>query len=552
MRLALSKPFWSGWTLGVLIIAGLIATPVLGILATVFTDQGEVWKHLAETVLGTYLLNSFLLMIGVGIGVLVIGTGTAWLVTMCQFPGRKILEWALLLPLAAPAYVLAYAYTDFLEAGGIVQTTIRNMFNLEYGEYWFPPIRSVPGAIAMLILTLYPYVYLLTRVAFLEQSTCTLEASRSLGCNPWQSFLKIALPLARPAIAAGTALALMETLNDFGTVKYFSVDTFTTGIYRTWFGMGERVAATQLAAALLIFILILFWLERGSRQKAKYYESVSRFRPLPGYELKGLRGILSLIFCLFPVGFGFILPGGILANMMLRNLSEALDERFWEFALNTFIVASLASILAAILAVIIAYGVRLHPSFFMKLSTRIAAMGYAIPGAAIAVGILIPIGAFDNALDEWMYTNFNISTGLLLSGTIAALIFAYLVRFLAVALGSVESSLTKIKPNLDEASRSLGISPTGTLLKVHVPLMGGGFLTAIMLVFVDTVKELPATLIIRPFNFDTLAVQAYQLASDERLAAASGAALAVVLVGMIPVVFLSWKIAQSRSKIVSH
>ncbi len=547
MRLTFSKPIWSGWTFGVLLIAGLISTPVLGILATIFTDQGEVWQHLAETVLGTYIFNSFWLMVGVGLGVFIIGTGTAWLVTMCRFPGRKILEWALLLPLAAPAYVLAYAYTDFLEAGGIVQTAIRTVFQVEYGEYWFPQVRSLPGAIAMFILTLYPYVYLLTRVAFLEQSTCTLEASRSLGCNPWQSFIKIALPLARPAIAAGTALALMETLNDFGTVKYFSVDTFTTGIYRTWFGMGERVAATQLAATLLIFILILFWLERWSRQQAKYYESVSRFRALPGYKLKGIRSILAFGFCFLPIGLGFLLPGGILANMMLRNASEALDERFWEYARNTFIVASLASVLAAILAVIMAYGVRLHPSLLMKVSTRIAAMGYAIPGAAIAVGILIPIGAFDNALDQWMYTNFSISTGLLISGTIAALIFAYLVRFLAVALGSVESSLTKIKPNLDEASRSLGHSPTNTLVKVHAPLMGGGILTAIMLVFVDTVKELPATLIIRPFNFDTLAIRAYQLASDERLIAASGAALAVVLVGMIPVIFLSWKIAQARA-----
>lgn len=544
---ALHRFIPSGWTMLVMAIALLIATPVFVIGANLFANTGAIWQHLAETVLPLYLMNSLWLTLGVGLGVLMIGTGTAWLVTLCHFPGDRTFEWALLLPLSAPAYILAYAYTDLLEAGGPVQSLIRQMTGLSYGEYWFPNVRSLPGAIAMLTLVLYPYVYLLARVAFLEQSTCTLEASRSLGCNPWKSFFKVALPLARPAIVAGLSLALMETLNDFGTVQYFGVPTFTTGIYRTWFGMGERIAATQLAAILLLFIFVFIWLEQWSRRQAKYYQSTSRFRLLSKYQLQGIRAVGAFAACFLPVVLGFLLPGGVLLQMTLFNWDETIDNRFWGFATNSFILASLTAGLGVILAVVMAYGVRLQPNLGMRLATRISAMGYAIPGAAIAVGILIPVGRLDNTIDAWMQASFGISTGLLLSGTIVALVFAYLVRFLAVSLSTVEASLVKIKPNLDEAARSLGTTPTGTLMRVHAPMMWGGLLTAGMLVFVDVMKELPATLIIRPFNFDTLAVRAYQLAADERLIRASGPALAIVFVGLIPVILLSWKIAKSRN-----
>ncbi|MDI9639116.1 iron ABC transporter permease [Geitlerinema splendidum] len=535
-----------GWTLGAIAIAVAIATPVLVVGANLFADTGEIWQHLASTVLPLYLRNSLGLSAGVGLGVFLIGTATAWLVTLCQFRGQRLFEWALLLPLSAPAYVLAYAYTDLLEAGGPVQTAIRNLTGLRFGEYWFPNVRSLPGAIAMLTLVLYPYVYLLARVAFLEQSTCTLEASRSLGCNPWKSFFKVALPLARPAIVAGLSLALMEALNDFGTVEYFGVPTFTTGIYRTWFGMGERIAASQLASILLLFIFVLIWLEQWSRRQAKYYQSTSRYRILSRYQLRGVREGCAIAVCVLPIFFGFLLPGGVLLHMTLNNWNHTFDNRFWGFATNSFILASVTAILGVVLAMILAYGVRLQPNLGMRLATRISAMGYAIPGAVIAVGILIPVGRVDNAIDRWMQATFGISTGLLLSGTIVALVFAYLVRFLAVSFSTVEASLVKIKPNLDEAARSLGTSPTQTLIRVHAPMMWGGLLTGGMLVFVDVMKELPATLIIRPFNFDTLAVRAYQLAADERLIRASGPSLAIVLVGLIPVILLSWKIAQSR------
>ncbi|MBW4546875.1 MAG: iron ABC transporter permease [Symplocastrum torsivum CPER-KK1] len=537
----------NGWTVLVIAIAFLISTPVLFVLSNIFVDSREIWQHLAQTVLARYILNSLWLMIGVGCGVLVIGVGTAWLVTMCRYPGSRLFEWALLLPLAAPAYVLAYTYTDFLEFSGPVQTALRSLFGWSYGDYWFPNIRSVGGAIAMLTLVLYPYVYLLARVAFLEQSVCTLEASRSLGCGPWRSFATVALPLARPAIMAGLALALMETLNDFGTVQYFGVDTFTTGIYRTWFGMGEREAAAQLAAFLLLFILWLILLERWSRRQRRYYQSTSRYRQLPSYQLRGIRAIAAGFACLVPVSLGFGLPAAILLEMTLKNASTTLDDRFWGFARNSFILAVITAGLGVAIAIVIAYGLRLRSNMAMRFAARIASMGYAIPGSVIAVGILIPIGKLDNAIDAWMRANFGISTGLLLSGTITALVFAYLVRFLAVSFSTVEASLGKIKPSLDDAARSLGHSPASTLVKVHTPMMWGGLLTAAMLVFVDVMKELPATLIIRPFNFDTLAVRVYNLASDERLTEAAGPALAIVVVGIIPVILLSLRIAESRT-----
>ncbi|NET35123.1 MAG: iron ABC transporter permease [Cyanothece sp. SIO1E1] len=530
-------------------IALLVSAPVLFVLSSIFSDSGEIWRHLATTVLPRYIINSFELMIGVGSGVVVIGVSTAWLVTMCRFPGSRLFESALLLPLAAPAYLLAYTYTDVLEYFGPIQTTLRQVFGWNSaGDYWFPNVRSPLGAIVMLTLVLYPYVYLLTRVAFLEQSVRTLEASRSLGCGPWRSFFTIALPLARPAIIAGLALALMETLNDFGTVEYFSVPTFTTGIYRTWFGLGERMAAAQLAAVLMMFIFGLILLERWSRRQARYYQGSSRYEQLSVYQLQGVRAAIAGLTCLLPIGLGLLLPAGLLLQMTLKHADKTLDQSFWQLAVNSLILATITAGVAVVIALIVAYSLRLYANPGMRLGARIAAMGYAVPGSVIAVGVLIPLGRFDSALNSWLRSTLGLSVGLLVSGTVAALIFAYLVRFLAVALSTIESSLTKIKPTLDDAARSFGYGPTQTLLRVHAPLMWGSLLTAVMLVFVDVMKELPATLVMRPFNFDTLAIRVYQYASDERLIEAAAPALAIILVGLLPVIFLSLQIARSRAR----
>ncbi len=536
-----------GWAIATWIVAALVCLPVLVVLGSVFADAGDVWAHLADTVLTEYVANSLTLMCGVGAGVLLVGVGTAWLVTMCQFPGVRFFEWALLLPLAAPAYLLAYTYTNWLEYFGPVQTGLRAAFGWESAtDYWFPNVRSVWGAIAMFTLTLYPYVYMLARVAFLEQSVCTLEASRSLGCGPWRSFVKVAIPLARPAIIAGLSLALMETLNDFGTVQYFSVSTFTTGIYRTWFGMGDRVAAAQLSAMLMLFILALILLERWSRQQAKYYQANNSLKAPTLYHLAAGRGILAFLACLLPISFGLLLPGGLLLLLFKNNWGDALGNRFTGLVTNSLTLAGMTAAIALILSLVLAYGQRLDGSRPIRMGVRLAAMGYGIPGAVIAVGILIPVTRLDKAITSGITAVSGSSPGLLISGTITALIFAYLVRFLAVALGSVESGLAKIRPNLDDAARSLGYSPTKTLAKIHAPLMTSSLLTAIMLVFVDVMKELPATLVMRPFNFDTLAIRVYQYASDERLAEAAAPALMILLVGLLPVIALSWQITQSR------
>lgn len=535
-----------GWSVTVSLVALLVAAPVLVVVASVFAPAGDVWRHLASTVLPDYVRNSLWLMLGVGAGVLVVGVGTAWLVTMCRFPGRRVLEWALVLPMAVPAYLMAYAYTDFLQYSGPLQTALRDATGWSGRDYAFPDVRSLGGAILMLVLALYPYVYLLTRAAFLEGSVAILDASRSLGRSAWRSFFVVSLPLARPAVAAGVALALMETLSDFGTVQYFGVVTFTTGIYRTWFGMGERVAAAQLAAVLLAFILVLIVLERTLGRRPDAQPSASRYRALPGYRLRGWRAGLALSAAAVPIVAGFVLPVGILAELALSHAERALRPEVLEYARNSLVLAGTTALLACGVALVLAYGKRVRPDRFARAASRVASMGYAVPGSVIAVGVLMHLGWLDNRVDAWMRASFGVSTGLLLSGTAVGLVFAYLVRFLAVSLGTIEAGLGKVTGSMDDAARSLGRRPIATLWRVHVPLLRGSLLTAALLVFVDVVKELPATLIVRPFDLDTLAVRVYRLASDERLAEAAGGALLIVLAGIVPVVLLSLAIARSR------
>ncbi|MBI4081094.1 MAG: iron ABC transporter permease [Candidatus Lambdaproteobacteria bacterium] len=536
----------SAWSTFTAAMALLIAVPVLVVLGQVFVPSGDVWRHLADTVLGDYVRNSLLLMAGVGLGAALIGTGTAWLVTMCRFPGRRWFEWSLLLPLAMPAYVMAYAYADWLQFAGPVQTALRQLTGWRHGDYWFPPLQSPGGAIVVMMLVFYPYVYMLARTAFLEQSVCVLEVSRTLGCGPWRSFATVALPLARPAIAAGVALVMMETLADFGTVQYFAVNTFTTGIYRTWFAMGRPVAAAQLAAALLLFVLAVLLLERWSRGRIRFHHTTDVYRRLPELPLTGMRGALAFLACLLPLALGFLLPAGLLLHLASLQGDALLGPSFFRLAGNSLRLALTTAALAVLISLVIAYGRRLHPTPLLRGAARIAAMGYAIPGTVIAVGVLIPFAAIDNAIDAWARRTLGFSTGLLLSGTTLALVFAYLVRFLAVSSNSIEASLAKIKPSMGEVARTLGYSPGQTMLAVHLPMMRGGMFTAALLVLVDVMKELPATLIVRPFNFDTLAVRVYVLAADERLAEASTAALAIVLVGVVPVLLLSLAIARSR------
>lgn len=525
-----------GWSAVAIAVAALVGAPVVVVAAHLLVPSGEVWAHLADTVLGLYIANSLWLMAGVGAGVIVGGVGAAWLVTMCRFPGSRMLEWALLLPMAMPAYVVAYTYTGLFDFAGPVQAGLRALFGWSSArDYWFPDIRSLGGAVVVMVVVLYPYVYMLARAAFLEQSVCVLEASRTLGRGPWRGFFQVAVPLARPAVVAGTALALMETLNDFGTVHYFAVDTFTTGIYRTWLGLRQPAAAAQLGALLMMFVLALVVVERASRGARRYHHTTGRYRRLPRYRPRGWGRVAAQAFCLLPVVLGFLLPAGVLAGWAMETGAEAVFAAdFLTIVGNSFLLASVAAVLAVAVALVLAYGLRLHPTRPTRVAVRLASLGYAVPGSVIAVGTLLPLAQLGQAL------------GVMLIGTAAALVYAYLVRFLAVSFGSVESSLGKVTASMEAASRTLGQGAWGTLRRVHVPIIRGSLLSAGLLVFVDVMKELPATLIMRPFNFDTLAVRTFSLAGDERLAEAAAPALAIVLVGLAPVILLSRAIARSR------
>lgn len=540
-------PRVDGWTFGALVVAGLIATPIIAVILLAVAPSDDIWQHLASTVLPHYLVTTVLLATGVGIGTLIIGVGTAWLVTMCRFPMRGVFEWALLLPLAVPSYVVAYLYTDLLEYAGPFQAALRDLFGwTSRQDYWFPEIRSLGGAISMMTLVLYPYVYLLARAAFLEQSVCVLEVSRTLGKGPWQSFARVALPLARPAIVIGLMLVLMETLNDFGTVDFFAVATLTTGIYDVWLNMNSTAGAAQLAMLTLGVVALLIVGERWARRKRRFHHTTPRYRKLAIAPLPPARAALAVLACLAPVLLGFIVPATQLLRFALAHRPATGNDSFLALAANSLLLASVTAVLAVIVGLFLAYGVRMSRSRLLAAAARFASIGYAIPGAVLAVGVVMPLAAWDNAVDAFARAHFGVSTGLLLSGTVFAMVFGYLVRFLALSHGAIEASLGKVTPNMDGAARTLGHAPLSVLRRVHLPLMRGSLLTAAILVFVDCMKELPLTLLLRPFNFETLATNVHQLASAELLEQSARGALAIVAAGILPVIALSRTIRRSR------
>lgn len=534
-----------------MVIAAVVAFPVLTVIANIFSGgTGDTWQHLIDTVLADYLLNSVLLCLGVGLGVGAMGTGAAWLVALNEFPGRRVAEWALLLPMAMPAYVLAYTYTDLLQFAGPVQTFLRESFGWRKGDYWFPDVRSLSGAIILFSCVLYPYVYLLVRTAFIERAGGAIEAARMLGLSRSRAIWSVLLPMTRPAIAAGVALALMETLADYGTVAYFALPTFTTGIYRAWFSLGDRVAAAQLAACLLGFVLLMLALEHVSRGRARYHDGAQQRRSVR-VNLRGVHAFLAICGCIVPVAIGFLIPAGLLLNLAWSEGDAQFGLRFVHLARNSFVLAALAALLAAGLALLLAYAARGGPrggQWWPRLANRLVGLGYAVPGSVIAVGVLIPVTRLDQSLALWWQQISGVNPGLLLTGGIAALVYAYLARFLSIALQTLEAGFAQVTPSMEAAARSLGCGTMETLRRVHFPLLRGSVLTASLLVFVDVMKELPATLVMRPFNFDTLATQTYTLAVDERLGEASTAALAIVAVGLLPIIVLARQIAAGRSR----
>lgn len=533
------------------VVAGLVAAvcvlPHISVLVAAFMGSTDTLQSLAETVLGKYTKATIILLIVVVVLSTAIGTISAWIITTTEFRGRRFLEIALVLPLAFPAYVLAYAYTNVLDHPGVVQSTLRAVTGWGPRDYWFPEIRSLGGAAAMLTLVLYPYVYLLARAAFASQSATTFYAAQSLGQTRLGAFWRVSLPMARPAIASGAMLVGMETIADFGTVSYFGVQTFAVGIYSSWFTFADRAAAAQLSLGLLAFALLLAILERINRGEARYAFG-RKFEQMPRVPLRGSAAGAAFAVCFMPAFFGCILPVLMLSEMALGSNQSLFSPRYLKFAQNSVTLGLCAAVLTVSVALLFGSLARSRTSWFATIILYIGRLGYAVPGGVIAVGLLVPFAFFDNTLDAYMRETFDVSTGLLFTGSIWLLVCAYMIRFLAAAIGAYEGGVAVINPNMDAAARVLGQSEWGLLRRVHFPLLRPSLFTALLIVFVDVMKELPATLIMRPFNFDTLAVQAHRLAADERLAGAAVPSLVIVAIGTLPVILLCRRIRNEQGQ----
>jgi iron(III) transport system permease protein len=532
------------WRLLSLPLALLVALPLMVLFSGWMQAENEVWQHLARTVLGDLVLNTLVLLGGVAVGVLLTGVGLAWLTAMCEFPGRRLFDWALMLPLAIPAYVLAFVALGLFDFSGPVQSALRDWFGR--GGYWFPEVRSAGGVIAVMVLVLYPYVYMLSRAAFLTQGRGTLDAARILGLGPWGAFFRVALPMARPAIVAGASLALMETLADFGTVAVFNYDTFTTAIYKAWFGLFNLQAAAQLASLLLLFVAATLIAERRLRGRARFHES-SRSSTARRFPLSGWRGWMATFACALVLLPAFVLPMGQLLAWAWQSVGAELDGRYLDLVVNTLSLGASAGLVTVSGALLLAFARRYGKDGLTRGAVRTATLGYALPGSVLAVGVMLSFTGIDNFLRSLLHAASLDYQGQLLTGSIAALLLAYLVRFLAVAFGPVDSGLERIRPSLSEAARSLGAASRELLRRVYLPLLRPGLLTALLLVMVDVMKEMPATLLLRPFGWDTLAVRIYELTSEGEWERAALPAVTLVLAGLLPVILLVRKTADRNS-----
>lgn len=530
--------------LPLVILASLILLPLVATAIAALSGSLTTGRGLAATLLPGAIQSTIVLTSLVAFGTAAIGTVSAWLVTRYRFFGSNILEIGLALPLALPAYVVAYAYTVFLDHPGPVQSLLRQFTGWQGQDYWFPNIRSIGGAVVMFILVLYPYVYLLARAAFLRQSAGAFQAARTLGASPTAAFLSVSLPMARPAIAAGVVLVLMETLADFGTVAHFGVPTFATAIYQSWFSFGDRAAAAQLSFGLLIVVFFLVAFERRHQNKVSRFSRSRRDVRVAPVLLSGAQQWSAFVVCVLPVLLGFVVPVVLLINSALTTDQNITSARYFGFIGNSLKLAAMATVLTIAVALLLGFAKRFLPSRLTQLTWNLAGLGYALPGGVIAIGLLVPFAALDNAVDSWLRLNFEVSSGLFFTGSAALLVMAYLIRFLSPALGAVETGLASIKPNMDKSARSLGSTTSQMIARLYLPLMSTSLFTGALIVFVDVIKELPATLILRPFNYDTLAVQVYRLASDERLADAAMPSLIIAAFGLLPVILLCKTLAN--------
>ena len=522
------------WRAASFVVAAVVAAPILVMFSAWFAPASEVWRHLVDNVLQELLANTFVLMLGVGVGVFLLGVGLAWFTAMCDFPGRKFFDWALMLPLAVPAYVLAFVAVGLLDFSGPVQTWLRAVFG---DGFWFPPIRSTAGVIIVMVLAFYPYVYMLARAAFISQGRSPLETGRALGLSAWSAYLRVTLPMARPAIAVGVALALMETLADFGAVAVFNYDTFTTAIYKAWFGLFSISAAAQLASILLLFVALALYGERRLRGKARYHATGKSARELR-YRLRGKNAWAATLFAGVVLGLAFIIPVGQLLIWAWQTALQDLDARYLRFLANTLSLGAAAAVITTFAALLLAYTYRLKPDRITRSAVRFATLGYALPGSVLAVGIMVSFVWLDEKIGALLQQSFGVSTGLLFTGSLLALVLAYVVRFMAVSHGPIDSAFERIKPSLWQAARSLGASNWEILWHVSIPLLRTGLLSAALLVFVEVMKEMPATLLLRPFGWDTLATRIFEMTSEGEWERAALPAVTLVLAGLIPVVML--------------
>ena len=536
------------WALTAIFAAALLALPFVAILWIALTATDSLWPHLMATVLPRALTNTVLLLAGAGALALAIGTLAAWLVTMFRFPGRGLADRLLVLPLAMPLYIVAYAYVELLDFAGPVQTAMRTWFGTQSAAmHLIPDIRSLSGAILLFSIVLYPYVYLTARASFIQQSVCALEVARTLGRTAAGTFWAVALPMARPALVAGAALVMMECLNDLGAVQYLGVETLSASIYATWTQRSNLPGAAQLALVMLVLIVALLIGERQLRGEAAFHATTGRLRSIPFETLQGWRAMAAIAVVITPVLFGFAIPFTVLAVHAVAHIGELDTSAFWFAARNSLLLAGLASAVAVAFALLFAYAARLHKSPATRLAARISTLGYALPGTVLAIGLLVPLAAFDNSVDGWMRTHLGVSTGLLLSGSLFAVTLALVIRFLAVAVGTIESGLGRISPNIDAAAKTLGAGSTSALRRIHLPMLKPAIGAAALLVFVDAMKELPATLLLRPFNFETLATRIYGLTAAEQFEEAAISAIAIVIIGLLPVLLLHTSIASGRA-----
>lgn len=522
-------------------------TPFIALAVQSLLPDQDVFSHLSNTVLSTYISNSLLLILLVGVGALLLAVPAAWLIARCQFPGRQIFQWALLLPLAMPAYIVAYVYTDLLDYAGPVQKSLRAAFGWQSpADYRFPEVRSLGGAAIMLALVLFPYIYLLARTAFMEQSASLIQAARVMGCSPWRSFWRLNLPMARPALAVGVALVAMETAADFATVSYFAVPTLTTAVYDTWLNHGSLSAAAKLSVIILLVVFALIGMERFSRRKQQLYQKNSFYTGLERYVLSRGKALAAFGYCFVLLLLAFLLPFGILLNYAFHYFEYSWTPEFFQYSANSLLLSAIVSVICVIIALGLLFIQRISPSARDQLPAKLASFGYALPGTVLAIGVLGPLTVADFAIDD-LYALFDQrGPGLVFTGTLFALIFAFCIRFAAIAIGSVESSYRRISPSMDMAAVTMGEKPVGLMSKVHLPLLKKGLFAGMLLVFIEAMKELPAALLLRPVGYENLATHVFQYVSDEQLEYGALAAIVIVLVGLFPLIYLNRSLEQEN------